>query len=336
MAFDRPIEADNIDGGIISSFVRAPIVGIAWVLGGLLLDENKENDGITTNRAICTSSGSHDEEHKSNNQIISPQTTAVIGSGRPASYFGDNRECDSSDGNSFNTCKQTSSSESNQSDGTEGTMSPHPSHLYAMRKKTRKMSWSDESGQDLVEYYEDKSNMSSNKSGSGLLNAQSESLQNGNNNNRRPIKSAIRHRHGNKHNCIPSMGGSIVMNGAGTVVGAVGNQNHNQTKNHAGGPNSMGVGNGYVSPQWGWYISTTPPTPEYHSNGSRGQVLSHHTKNMNMNTNNPQAANTNISSSQYGRHWNPTTDTILESETAPKPVFRKAHPHASGWPTVPL
>jgi len=129
------------------------------------------------------------------------------------------------------------------------------------------------------------------------------------------------------------MGESIVMNGAGTVVGAVGNP----TKNHVGVPSSVGVGNGYVSPQWGWYISTTPPTPEYHSSSikNRGQVLSHHMKNMNMHTNNPQAANMNISS-QYGRQWNPTTDTILESETVPKPVFRKAHPHASGWPTVPL
>mmetsp|Transcript_20787 Transcript_20787/g.31577 ORF Transcript_20787/g.31577 Transcript_20787/m.31577 type:complete len:174 (-) Transcript_20787:1246-1767(-) len=155
MAFDRPIEADNIDGGIIASFVRAPIVGIAWVLGGLLLDENKENDRITTSRAI--GSASHDEEHTPIKPILSPQTAAVINSGRPVTYFADGREGDNSDGNSFNTtCKRTSSSESNQSDGTEGTTSPHLPQLYPMRKKSRKTSWSDESGQDLVEYYEDK------------------------------------------------------------------------------------------------------------------------------------------------------------------------------------
>ena len=29
-----------------------------------------------------------------------------------------------------------------------------------------------------------------------------------------------------------------------------------------------GNGNGYVSPQWGWYISTTPPTPEKYSDSN--------------------------------------------------------------------
>lgn len=30
---------------------------------------------------------------------------------------------------------------------------------------------------------------------------------------------------------------------------------------------TLNGGNGHISPQWGWYITTTPPTPEkYYSN----------------------------------------------------------------------
>ncbi len=152
---------------------------------------------------------------------------------------------------------------------------------------------------------------------------------------RKPMKSAIRNsralpqqRQANKHNCIPSMGGSIVIkNGAGTVVGAVGKKSANNIIAHNAHPNAKS--NGYISPQWGWYISTTPPTPEYHNTvGShKGQVLSH--TNNTSNHMQPQA------NSAIGRHWNPTTDTILEG-TAPRPVFRKANPRPGGWPTVPI
>lgn len=35
MAFDRPIEADSVkDFGLLSSLIRAPVVGILWLLGG--------------------------------------------------------------------------------------------------------------------------------------------------------------------------------------------------------------------------------------------------------------------------------------------------------------
>ena len=75
---------------------------------------------------------------------------------------------------------------------------------------------------------------------------------------------------------------------------------------------------GYISPQWGWYISTTPPTPEYHS---QNQVLS-------QNMNNSQSA-------MSKKTWNPSTAPIQEA--SPKPVFSKRAPQYNGdWPTVPL
>ena len=78
---------------------------------------------------------------------------------------------------------------------------------------------------------------------------------------RKPIKSAMRtSRVGNNDRralhpskCVPSMpsGGVLLPMKPGNVPGS--------------GP--VAGGNGYVSPQWGWYISTTPPTPEkyYHA-----------------------------------------------------------------------
>ncbi len=124
--------------------------------------------------------------------------------------------------------------------------------------------------------------------------------------------------------------GSTVINGAGTVVGAVGKKAANNTNTHSH-PNAKS--NGYISPQWGWYISTTPPTPEYHNtaglHNNKGQVLSHQMNNTSNTLLQPQA------NSAIGRHWNPATDTIMEG-AAPRPVFRKANPRPGGWPTVPI
>lgn len=43
MAFDRPIEADSVDDlGLISSLIRAPVLGIMWLLGGEHTDSDNE------------------------------------------------------------------------------------------------------------------------------------------------------------------------------------------------------------------------------------------------------------------------------------------------------
>jgi|EP00979_Chaetoceros_neogracilis_P009574 hypothetical protein len=86
---------------------------------------------------------------------------------------------------------------------------------------------------------------------------------------------------------------------------------------------------GYISPQWGWYISTTPPTPEY---SSKNQVLSHQ-----MNTNHFQTSNRGgpVHGNFWKQPWNPSTTPIQEA--SPKPIFVKHAPsYSGGWPTVPL
>jgi len=80
------------------------------------------------------------------------------------------------------------------------------------------------------------------------------------NSRRKPIKSAIRKSKKGSGNlschpsqCVPSglSGGSIAMPTGGGIM---------KTGNVA-----LSGGNGYISPQWGWYISTTPPTtPKHH------------------------------------------------------------------------
>lgn len=83
---------------------------------------------------------------------------------------------------------------------------------------------------------------------------------------RKPIKSAIRKSRKGSSNlpyhssqCLPSglSGGSISMPSGGGIIKA--------------GNVALNGGNGYISPQWGWYISTTPPSPEkYFSNVAKG------------------------------------------------------------------
>ena len=66
MAFDRPLEADRVDDlGLLSAFVRAPVLGpIMWILGKKLTDsgkndEDKENRLIQSSTDISTSTTLH-------------------------------------------------------------------------------------------------------------------------------------------------------------------------------------------------------------------------------------------------------------------------------------
>lgn len=135
-------------------------------------------------------------------------------------------------------------------------------------------------------------------------------------NPKKPMKSAMRKgsRRHNPSRCIPSMPPSV----KGCAASA----------NNKGG--------GYISPQWGWYISTTPPTPEYYAAGSqRHPVLSHQ-----MNTNNANLVN-QVTPNHHGNigknEWVPSASSTAVQDSSPKPLFNKGPlKYSSGWPTVPL
>jgi hypothetical protein len=89
-------------------------------------------------------------------------------------------------------------------------------------------------------------------------------------------------------------------------------------------PYSSGTG-GYESPQWGWYINTTPPSPEmYHSSRP---------------TKSRKGSGTSTSDTSEAK--GETCSTVNTTGNAyPNPVFQglqdkhKAAP--MGWPSVPL
>jgi len=92
--------------------------------------------------------------------------------------------------------------------------------------KKLRASWSDETGHDLVEYLDE---TTSHEPPSDAF----------------PVKSAIRR------------SGTIFSN----------NQNYSPSTSplYGGSGGSVKSSNGYASPQWGWYVSTTPPQAEMYS-----------------------------------------------------------------------
>jgi len=247
MAFDHPLEADKVDDlGLLSSFVRAPIMGpLIWILGRNMGEKHSEDERITviedqTDIALIDSVGTC---------APAPYRSTPDLSGSDVSCIGD--EICSLDEDSFD--------ESHYDDYTkaEHDLAAKSNRRRRALKTTRTMSWSDESGQRLVEYYDE-------------LQPSAQVLQATNTvqkSSRKPIKSAIRKSKNGSSNrssnlschpsqCVPSglSGGSISMPSGGGSLKA--------------GNVALSGGNGYISPQspsWGWYISTTPPTPEkYH------------------------------------------------------------------------
>jgi hypothetical protein len=151
MAFDRPLEADRVDNlGLLSSFVRAPLVApIMWAIGGLLPDE-KENTASLTNTTeqqklqenLLRASGN---EVTGQSHEIKPQETIDI-------LIETSNQITSTSNSSLrrNTAKfEGLSTFKNQGDDLHEDIQSTTSWYT---KKNRKTSWSDESGQDLVHY----------------------------------------------------------------------------------------------------------------------------------------------------------------------------------------
>ncbi len=145
MAFDRPLEADKIDDlGLFSSFLRAPIVGpIMWMIGGSSAKRKEEEEQVLTQKALLDSEADRqcNEEFKKMPESIASDIS------------------DGSDGSEFyplddepNSSSDIRSQTSLHTHGNNRSSLRRSSRMdYPLYKKTRKMSWSDESGQDLVE-----------------------------------------------------------------------------------------------------------------------------------------------------------------------------------------
>jgi len=74
--------------------------------------------------------------------------------------------------------------------------------------------------------------------------------------------------------------------------------------------------NGYISPQWGWYVSTTPPQAEMYSKKAE---------------NNNSVGGNELNEPSEVQPW------MKPMSIAPLPVFTKGiSATKKGWPSVPL
>lgn len=251
MAFDIPLDADQpSDLGFFSSLVTAPISGtVMWILRGGKNEEPDEtkDSQIETELENTATDGFHIKSFEQRKSIVQDVIKHIPDvSESDVSNFDDDAECSSS---GYETEK-----EKNNKSQDGGGISSNQFRHRAFNYQVKRTSWSDESGQSLVEYLNDttlhepqpdirpvKSVMKKSKSiyskHKNIVNAQDLDSTNKN------ISSEQQY--------IPS---GITSSGGGIVMPS------------GGGMKTSSSGGAHVSPQWGWYISTTPPTPEKYPN----------------------------------------------------------------------
>jgi len=129
--------------------------------------------------------------------------------------------------------------------------------------------------------------------------------------------------------CIPSGLGPTAAGSGGIIM---------PTGGGMGGPKRCGstssTNGGYVSPQWGWYISTTPPTPERYNHHPSSQQQKKW--NLHSNTNvapieKPASVIAENQSGVCGHSPVPTTQPVFT-----KGVKGVGSTPGLGWPSVPL
>lgn len=255
MAFEQNLEADRVDGfNIFSAFVRVPLLVLGGILGG---DGSSAPMNIDSDAPTSLSSNHNNK------------TDAVTNIGDDSSSTGDH-----SDGTKRLDSRQPSDTALHHFIHRKPAESAadHIATKPGILKRTRKMSWSDESGLPLV--YEHDESVSHHDPTSNPYSSANGNLH-------KPTKSAMRksrsirevsdrlvQNDGNnsinmgRSRYIPNMNPRIAGNGFILPTRPYGG--HSSVDGKAPGPNSADM-----SPQWGWYINTTPPTPElYHSRTS--------------------------------------------------------------------
>ena len=151
MAFNQPIEADNPDLDHLTTFSQAPILGtIMWLLGGdmtLKLDGEKRKE---PEPEILLTNGDNDKDNERQNKQISTDTISALHD-ENNKHVPDRILSDISEGSamededdltltkSFDECTRQDQNENSRS-------------LSNQSGFVKRMSWSDESGQSLVEY----------------------------------------------------------------------------------------------------------------------------------------------------------------------------------------
>ena len=150
MAFDRPIEADKIrveDFGLFSAFVHAPL----WLLGGVLGDKKR----VSSFDEEDTTKGSGSVKLADDKDVIlasssNQSSSDVSGKSRTTA-----KRPLHDDGAMLAKQLQATSIDSTSSSSFDSNSSRACGEAHQSQtglKRTKKMSWSDESGQSLVEY----------------------------------------------------------------------------------------------------------------------------------------------------------------------------------------
>lgn len=143
MAFDAPLEADRVDDlGLFSAFIRAPVVGtLMWVLGGSKAMEEDEKEKAQMVMMDCEDDGSTMSRNPNNRHALNmEESNGKLKKTAPRLIGSDISE--------FGECAAEAES-----------LSLHVERCSLQESRclrnSRRMSWSDESGQDLCQYIEE-------------------------------------------------------------------------------------------------------------------------------------------------------------------------------------
>ena len=146
MAFDRPIDADKIrveEFGLFSAFVHAPL----WILGGVLGEKNTAGSSSFDNEDTTEpKNGSAKPFYKESNSGNVAEYSSSSSSSSPSRLKNPLHD----DGGATMLAKKLRHTNLDSAPSNHDETQQHNSPTGL--KRTKKMSWSDESGQSLVEY----------------------------------------------------------------------------------------------------------------------------------------------------------------------------------------
>lgn len=329
MAFEQPLEADQVTAGdsILISFVTRPVLGtLMWIIGDGNDNDKDDNNKQQTDDALQRGLQDMILDDDTSSSSVNPHSNNL-----PRLL-----QSDVSVAPPLFPRKSSFSSLLNIGGDQEKSSQHHEQHPFK-----KKMSWSN----DLVEYMDHESIIHEP--------AQSSPHDSPTITTKPAFKSAITR--SNSH--LRGVGGGLR---SSQSVGSEDSERklrylpagldkaHNglrmptrpgmdhHSSNNGGG--AAGAAGGIESPQWGWYINTTPPTPEmYHSrsslHGNKHSSSHQHQGSASTSSNGSISMGSSSGTSSYDPS-NP------DASRGPNRVFQGLRAGSNrppvGWPSVPL